>query len=155
MNVIAVLVGLLAIAWWLMWRKDSGLAALSVKGGTVTIDNTDSVEERRVWRYVGETTKLVIATNVRISGPGAEFALVKGAIYDVIPVVPILGEPLPPTKDGRSNSLGFFLVGYPSGMTRARWVTSWEPVVLTVQEQLLASLRIVPNYFRPDDTETL
>jgi len=155
MNVIAVLVGLLAIAWWLMWRKDSGLAALSVKGGTVTIDNTDSVEERRVWRYVGETTKLALATNVRTFGPGAEFALVQGAIYDVIPVAPIEGEPLALTKDRPFGTIGMILMGYGNGMPRGRWVTSWEPVVLTVQEQLAASLRIVPNYFRPDDTETL
>lgn len=155
MNVIAVLVGLLALAWWLMWRKDSGLAALSVKGGTVTIDNTDSVEERRVWRYVGETTKLAVAMNARTSETVPELALVQGAIYDVIPVAPIQGEPLGLTKDRPSGTIGMILVGYPNGIARGRWVTSWEPVILTVQEQLAGSLRIVPNAFRPDDTETL
>jgi hypothetical protein len=156
MNLIGVLVGLLALAWWLMWRKSGGgLQALSVTGGTVAIDNTDSVEERRVWRYVGETTKLAVAVNARGSGSVPELALVQGAIYDVIPVAPIQGEPLALTKDRPTGAIGMILVGFPNGITRGRWLTSWEPVILTVQEQLAGSLRIVPNAFRPDDTETL
>ena len=155
MNLFAVLVGLLAIGWWLMWRKSGGgLQALSVTGGTVAIDNSDSVEERRVWRYVGETTKLVTVMG-RGAQAGFELSLVQGAIYDVIPVTRIQGEPLAPTKDRPLGLIEILLVGYPNGITRGRWVTSWEPVILTVQEQLAGSLRIVPNAFRPDDTETL
>jgi hypothetical protein len=156
MNLIAVLVGLLAVAWWVMWRKSGGgLSALSVTGGTVAIDNSDGVEERRVWRYVGETTKLAVAVNGRQGVAAPEISLVEGAIYDVIPVAPIQGEPLALTKDRPSGFIGMILSGYPNGITRGRWVTSWEPVILTVQEQLAGSLRIVPNVFRPDDTETL
>lgn len=156
MNVIAVLIGLLAVAWWVIWRNSAGgLQALSVTGGTVAIDNSEAVEERRVWRYVGETTRLALAVNVRVSGPGQELALVQGAIYDVIPVAPIQGEPLALTKDRPLGTIGMILVGFGNGIPRGRWVTSWEPVILTVQEQLAGSLRIVPNVFRPDDTETL
>lgn len=155
MNLFAVLVGLLAVAWWIMWRNSGGgLQALSVTGGTVAIDNSDAVEERRVWRYVGETTKLVTVMGRGAQG-GSELSLVQGAIYDVIPVVKIQGEPMALTKDRPLGLIELMLAGFPNGITRGRWVTSWEPVILTVQEQLAGSLRIVPNVFRPDDTETL
>ncbi len=145
---------LMLIVAWVFFRGRGGLSALTVTGGTVAIDDSNAVEERRVWRYVGETTKLSVAINFRAGGVAPELGLVQGAIYDVIPVAPIQGEPLALTKTRLEGSLGMVLLGYPNGITRARWVTSWQPVILTVQEQLAGALRIVPNTFRPDDTET-
>lgn len=153
MNSLTVTIAALAlVVAWVFFRGRGGLSALTVTGGTVAIDASDAVEERRVWQYTGETTELWQATNVRI-GAGARLALVNGALYDVVPVAPIQGEPLPPLKDRPEGLIGIALGGFPSGIPRGRWLSSWRPVVLTVQEQLAGAVRIVPNTFRIDDTE--
>lgn len=155
MNLFLVTVAsLLALAWW-MFRKPGGLQALTVTGGTVTIDESVDVEERRVWQYTGETTELWQALNARGSVPQLRLQLINGALYDVIPVAPIQGEPLPPLKGRPDGLIGFGLSGFPNGIERGRWVASWRPVVLTVQEQLAGQVKIVPNAFRIDDTEPL
>lgn len=154
MNSLTVTIAALAlVVAWVFFRGRGGLSALTVTGGTVAIDASDAVEERRVWQYTGETTELWQATNARI-GAGARLALVNGALYDVVPVAPIQGEPLPPLKDRPDGLIGIALGGFPNGIPRVRWLSSWRPVVLTVQEQLAGAVRIVPNTFRRDDTET-
>lgn len=154
MNLFAFTIAALAfVAWWIL-RTPGGLQALSVTGGTVTIENTEAVEELRVWQYTGETTELWQAVNARGGGTQARLPLVNGALYDVIPLAPIQGEPIPPAKDRPDGVIGYGINGFPNGIPRARWVTSWRPVILTVQEQLLGQVKIVPNAFRIDDTET-
>jgi len=154
-NLFAVTIAVLAfLAWW-MFRRPGGLQSLSVTGGTVTIENTEAVEELRVWQYTGETTELWQAVNLRGGGTQAKLLLVNGALYDVIPVAPIQGEPLPPVKDRPKGVIGYGLSGFPNGIPRSRWLTSWRPVILTVQEQLLGQVKIVPNVFRIDDTEII
>jgi hypothetical protein len=153
MNTLALTFGLLALLVWLMFRGRGGLSALTVTGGTVAIDNSDAVEERRVWQYTGETTDLWQAVNVRLAS-GERLALVNGALYDVIPIAPIQGEPLAPQKSRAEGFIGFGIGGFPNGIPRGTWVSSWRPVILTVQEQLAGQVRIVPNIFRIDDTET-
>lgn len=144
-------VGGLIAAW--LTRKGSPFGSLSVTGGTVSIDNSDAVEERPAYRYLGETTELATAGNVRAGAVIQTMPLVNGRIYDVIPVVPIQGEPLALTKDRVPGSAGLLLAGYPNGIERGRWVLSWAPVVLTVQEQVANQLVVVPSWCRPDETE--
>lgn len=148
----AVIGGL--IAWWIATRK-GGLGSLSVTGGTVSIDNSDAVEERPAFRYIGETIELATAGNVRAGAVIQTLPLVKGRIYDVIPVVPIQGEPTQLTKDRVPGQVNLMLSGFPNGIERGRWVLSWAPVVLTVQEQVANQMIIVPAWCRPDDTEQL
>lgn len=154
MNSFTVTIAALAlVVAWVFFRGRGGLSALTVTGGTVSIDASDAVEERRVWQYTGETTELWQAVNARYQA-SQRLALVNGALYDVVPVAPIQGEPLPPLKDRPEGLIGIALGGFPNGIPRVRWLSSWRPVVLTVQEQLAAGVRIVPNTFRIDDTET-
>lgn len=143
-------VGGLIAAW--LTRKGSPFGSLSVTGGTVSIDNSDAVEERPAYRYLGETTELATVGNVRAGQTIQTLPLVNGRIYDVIPVVPIQGEPLALTKD---RAQGLMVSGFPNGVPRSRWVLSWAPVVLTVQEQIANQMVVVPNWARPDDTEKL
>lgn len=143
-------VGGLIAAW--LTRKGATFGSLSVTGGTVSIDNSDAVEERPAYRYLGETTELATTGNVRAGAVIQTLPLVNGRIYDVIPVVPIQGESMDLTKD---RVQGLVVRGFPNGVPRSRWVQSWSPVVLTVQEQISNQMVVVPNWARPDDTERL
>ena len=144
------------IATWLT-RKGATFGSLSVTGGTVSIDNSDAVEERPAYRYLGETTELFEAGNIRSpQWKPRTMPLVNGRIYDVIPVVKIQGEPLAMTKDRQLGTIDLIVRGGGgSGIPRGRWELSWAPVVLTVQEQVANQMVIVPNWCRPDDTEKL
>lgn len=123
------------------------MAAVTVKGGNVEVSNVESIEETRVWKYIGPAAWIVPdAGGIFQLRPGS-LKLTPGAYYDAQPALPgkwgmkkdtILLEELP----NRPATIYGPALGNLS-VEAETWASYWQPVVLTVGEQLAIGL-VVP-----------
>lgn len=148
MNPLWLILGAVAALAWLS-RNRAGKTVLAVKGGTVEIANLEAVESRLLWEYSGIATSMKTNLGTRDRQNLVELMLVPGALYDVQPVRPLKTQT--PTKLG---NVTIIVYGRADGVDEGEWQMWWRPSVVTVQQQIARGIRIVPDAFKPDDTET-
>lgn len=122
---------------------------LSVKGGTVDIQNVEAVESRGVWQYSGIQSRLWVQRGSRDNPNIDELPLVPGALYTERPLRP---DP----RNGQQTKAGvqrIYMDSRADGVEEGEWTLWWRPVVVTVQEQIARGVRTIPDTMRADDTE--
>ncbi len=130
----AALVGLAAV---LMDRRARGASGsgggLTVRGADVSIDARNQVESTTVWEWIGPRVDVVWRKGVNRDGGWDLLALTPGRFYD--------------RKIAFTQSLltEFRPVNGSSIQDPSLWDTYWRPTILTVQQQLDASVIKVPT----------
>jgi len=135
---------------FLIRKASSGSGTLlSVKGGTVDIQNVEAVESRGVWQYSGIASRLWVQRGSRDNPMIDELPLVPGALYTERPLRP---DP----RNGQQTKAGvqrIYMDARADGVEEGEWTLWWRPVVVTVQEQIARGVRTIPDTMRADDTE--
>lgn len=153
MNPLWLIVGAVALVAWL-WRNSGGGGpgggtVLSVKGGTVDIQNVEAVESRPAWEYSGIASRLWVQSGNRQTLGVEELPLVPGALYTERPLRP---DP----RNGQQTKAGnnrIYMDSRADGVDEGQWTLWWRPVVVTVQLQIARGVRTIPDTMRADDTE--
>lgn len=153
-----LILGAVAIAglWW--WRQrrevmEAGPASVTVRGAKVSIENVEAIEETRVWKYIGPSAWIVPdAGGIFQLRPGS-MKLTPGTYYDAQPALPGKWGIKPSTilleerTDRQPTIYGPALGNL--DVEADTWASYWQPVVLTVGEQLAVGLVVtVPEGMR-------
>jgi hypothetical protein len=148
-NIWLILGGLGLVAFLFRKATAGSGTLLSVKGGTVDIQNVEAVESRGVWQYSGIASRLWVQRGSRDNPNIDELPLVPGALYTERPLRP---DP----RNGQQTKAGnqrIYMDSRADGVEEGQWTLWWRPVVVTVQEQIARGVRTIPDTMRADDTE--
>jgi hypothetical protein len=148
-NIWLILGGLGLVAFLFRKATAGSGTLLSVKGGTVDIQNVEAVESRGVWQYSGIQSRLWVQRGSRDNPNIDELPLVPGALYTERPLRP---DP----RNGQQTKAGvqrIYMDSRADGVEEGEWTLWWRPVVVTVQEQIARGVRTIPDTMRADDTE--
>ena len=153
MNPLWLIVGAVALVAWL-WSNSGGGGpgtgtVLSVKGGTVDIQNVESVEARYLWEYSGIESRLTVQMGTRNAPQLDELTLAPAGLYTHKPLRP---DP----KNAQPSKAGWVRIlmdKRADGVGEGEWGLWWRPLVITAGDQIARGVRTVPDSMREDNVE--